>query len=77
MARTCRRSDGRSIVARSYRDIANAILAAQSGADQGEPARAPADVGYYSAQFESAWARFCAEGVTPSQPSNVAYIGNR
>ena len=24
-----------------------------------------------------AWARYCAEGVTPSQPSNVAYIGNR
>ena len=23
------------------------------------------------------WARYCAEGVTPSQPSNVAYIGNR
>ena len=33
--------------------------------------------GYYRAQFESAWARYCAEGVTPSQPSNVAYIGNR
>ena len=33
--------------------------------------------GYYRAQFESAWARYCAAGVTPSQPSNVAYIGNR
>ena len=33
--------------------------------------------GSYRAQFESAWARYCAEGVTPSQPSNVAYIGNR
>ena len=33
--------------------------------------------GYYRAQFESAWARYCAEGVTASQPSNVAYIGNR
>ena len=33
--------------------------------------------GYYGAQFESAWARYCAEGVTASQPSNVAYIGNR
>ena len=32
-------SDGRSIVARSYRDIANAILADQSGADQGEAAQ--------------------------------------
>ena len=30
--------------------------------------------GYYRAQFESAWARYCAEGVTASQPSNVAYI---
>ena len=77
MARTCSRYNGRSIVARSYRDIANAILADQSGADQGEPARAPADVGYYRAQFESAGARFCAEGVTPSQPSNVAHIGDR
>ena len=31
--------------------------------------------GYYRAQFESAWARYCAKGVTASQPSNVAYIG--
>src|ERR1700686_1069051 len=31
--------DGRSIVARSYRDIANAILADQSGADQCSEAR--------------------------------------
>ena len=31
--------DGRSIVARSYRDIANAILADQSGADHGEAAQ--------------------------------------
>ena len=56
------------------RDIANAILADQSGADHGEAA---ARKGYYRAQFESAWARYCAEGVTASQPSNVAYIGNR
>ena len=54
------------------RDIANAILADQSGADHGEAAQ-----GHYRAQFESAWARYCAEGVTASQPSNVAYIGNR
>ena len=33
--------------------------------------------GYYRAQFESTWVRYCAEGVTASQPSNVAYIGNR
>ena len=32
-------SDGRSIVARSYRDIANAILADQSGADHDEAAQ--------------------------------------
>ena len=32
-------SDGRSIVARSCRDIANAILADQSGADHGEAAQ--------------------------------------
>ena len=31
--------DGRSIVARSYRDIANAIFADQSGADHGEAAQ--------------------------------------
>ena len=70
-------SDGRSIVARSYRDIANAILADQSGAGQGEPAMRTRRRGDCRAQFESAWARYCAEGVTPSQPSNVAYIGNR
>ena len=58
------------------RDIANAILADQSGADQASGARA-APTGYFRAQFESAWARYCAEGVTASQPSNVAYIGNR
>ena len=63
--------DGCSIVARSCRHIANAILADQSGADNGEAAQ-----GHYRAQFESAWARYCAEGVTASQPSNVAYIGN-
>ena len=38
MARTCCRYDGRSIVARSCRDIANAIFADQSGADHGEVA---------------------------------------
>ena len=30
-----------------------------------------------TARSESAWARYCAEGVTASQPSNLAYIGNR
>ena len=49
------------------RDIAKAILA-----DQSAPIRAKR-----RKQFESAWARYCAEGVTPSQPSNVAYIRNR
>jgi hypothetical protein len=38
MARTI--FDGRSIFARSYRDIANAILGDQSGADHGEAAQA-------------------------------------
>ena len=33
--------------------------------------------GYYRAQFKSAWARHCAEGVTASQPNNVAFNGNR
>ena len=33
--------------------------------------------GYYRAQFEGARTRYCAEGVTAPQPSNVAYIGNR
>ena len=33
--------------------------------------------GYYRSQFEQAWARYCAEDVTPSQASNVAYIGSR
>jgi len=32
---------------------------------------------YYRSQFEQAWARYCAEDVTPSQASNVAYIGSR
>jgi hypothetical protein len=36
-----------------------------------------ADIDGRSIVFKSAWARYCAEGVTPSQPSNVAYIGNR
>jgi len=30
--------------------------------------------GYYHAQFESAGARHCAEGVTPSQPSHTSAI---
>ena len=59
------------------RDIANAILADQSGADPGEAAQSSSRRGYYHAQFESAWTRYCAEGVTPSQPSKVAYISNR
>ena len=60
------------------RDIANAILADQSFAPitakrrEGSSRR-----GHYRAQFESAWARCCAKGVTASQPSNVAYISNR
>jgi len=49
------------------RNIANAILADQSGADHGEAA-ATSRRGYYCAQFESAWARCRAEGVTASQP---------
>jgi hypothetical protein len=36
-----------------------------------------ADIDRRCIVFESAWARYCSEGVTPSQPSNVAYIGNR
>jgi hypothetical protein len=69
--------DGRSIVAGSYRDIANAIFADQSGADQGEAAQGHQPTWLLPRAVESAWARYCAEGVTPSQPSNVAYIGNR
>ena len=60
-----------------HRDIANAILADQSGADHAEAAQGHSRRGDYRAQFESAWAGYCAEGVTASQPSNVAYIGNR
>jgi hypothetical protein len=64
-------SDGR-------RDIANAILADQSGADNGEAAQGQQpDVATTARKFESARARYRAEGVTASQPSNVAYIGNR
>jgi hypothetical protein len=74
MAGICCRSTARSIVARSYRDIANAILADQSGADHGEAAQGHQPTWL---RLKSAWARYCAEGVTPSQPSNVAYIGNR
>ena len=60
------------------REIANAILADQSGAEHGaKRGKGSSRRGYYRAQFESAWARYCAEGVTASQPSNVAYIGNR
>ena len=32
--------------------------------------------GYYRFQFESVWERYCEEGVTPSQGSNIAYIGS-
>jgi hypothetical protein len=65
-------SDGCSIVAPSYRDIANTFRAGH-----GERRKSTRRRGYYRSQFESAWARYCAEGVTASQPSNVAYIGNR
>jgi len=59
------------------RDIANAILADQSGAITVKRRKGTSRRGYYRAQlFESAWARYCAEGVTASQPNNVAYIGN-
>ena len=53
------------------RDMANAILADQSGADRGEARKGTSRRGYYRAQFESAWERYCAEGVTPSQPSHT------
>jgi Protein of unknown function (DUF3631) len=33
--------------------------------------------GYYRAQFESAWARYCSPAGTTAQASNVAYIGTR
>ena len=52
---TCCRYHGRS------RDIANAVLADL----------APITAKRLTAQFESAWARHCAEDVTASQPSNV------
>ena len=54
------------------RDIANAILADQSGADHGERRKGTSRRGYYRAQFETAWARYCAEGVTPSQPIHTS-----
>ena len=76
MARTCcryRRPQHRC----AERDIANAIFADQSGADQGEAAQGHQPTWLPPRAVESAWARYCAEGVTPSQPSNVAYIGNR
>ena len=69
--------DGRSIVARSCRHIANAILADTPAPITAKRRKGTSRRSYYRAQFKSAWARYCAEGVTPSQPSNVAYIGNR
>ena len=51
------------------RDIANAILADQSAPITAKRRKGSSRRGYYRAQFESAWARYCAEGVTPSQPS--------
>jgi hypothetical protein len=33
--------------------------------------------GYYRAQFESAWARYCSPAGTPAQPSTARIIGNR
>ena len=69
--------DGRCIVARTIvtsRAPSSPIRAASITAKRhkGSSRR-----GYYRAQFESAWACYCAEGVTASQPSNVAYISNR
>ena len=54
------------------RDIANAILADQSGAITVKRRKGTSRRGYYRAQFESTWARYCAEGVTPSQPSHTS-----
>ena len=31
--------------------------------------------GYYRSQFEEAWAAFCPEGHTPTQASNISYLG--
>jgi hypothetical protein len=42
-------SDGRCIVARSYRDIANAILADQDGADPAKRRKGTSRRGYYRA----------------------------
>jgi hypothetical protein len=33
--------------------------------------------GYYRAQFESAWARYCSPAGTTAQASNVTFIGSR
>jgi hypothetical protein len=33
--------------------------------------------GYKRAQFESAWASYCDEGGTPSQPRNIRYLHDR
>jgi hypothetical protein len=62
---------------RSYRDIADAIFADQSGADQGSEARKQSGAPPVLDNVADRMGTNCAEGVTPSQPSNVAYIGNR
>ena len=59
------------------RDIANAILADQSGADHGEAAQGHQPTWLLPCAVREPMARYCAEGVTASQPRNVAYIGNR
>ena len=33
--------------------------------------------GYYRAQFESAWTRYCSPVGTPAQPSNIRHLGRR
>ena len=53
------------------RDIANAILADQSGADHGEAAQGHQSTWLCRAHFESAWARYCAEA---SQRHNQAML---
>jgi hypothetical protein len=38
---------------------------------QGRTATSKSAKGYRASQFETAWRSFCAEGGTPSRPSNV------
>ena len=45
------------------RDIANAILPIRAAPITAKRRKGGSRRGYYRAQFESAWARYCAEGV--------------